>query len=186
MNKTALVIIDIQNEYFPGGKRELEHPLEASECARQLLDYFREAHLPLVHVQHISPGPHASAFVAGTKTVEIHPNLRPLDGEMVIQKHFPNAFRGTPLLEYLRKQGIERLVIVGMMTHMCVDATTRAAFDLGFDCLIAQDACATKALSFGGTTVPADHVHRAFLAALHGTYGEVLAVDEILARLRSE
>jgi nicotinamidase-related amidase len=72
-----------------------------------------------------------------------------------------------------------------MMTHMCIDASTRAARDFGFDCLLAQDACATKALSFAGRTVPAAQVHGAFLAALQSTYAQVLPVTDLLAQLQS-
>jgi nicotinamidase-related amidase len=183
--KTALILVDIQNEYFPGGKRELEGPREASECAKSILSFFRQDKLPIVHIQHISSSPAATAFVAGSEMAKIHANVQPLDDEVVFQKHYPNSFRETPLLDHLRGLGVTRLVIIGMMTHMCVEATTRAAFDYGYECLVAHDACATRALSFGGVNVPADHVHRSFLAALNGTYAEVLSADEIIARLRS-
>ncbi len=181
---TALVIVDIQNEYFPGGKRELEGPQQAAECARGLLDYFRRAQMPVVFIQHINPEPNATAFVKGSQGAQVHATIAPLASEAVFEKHYPNSFRETPLLEHLHQLGITRLVICGMMTHMCVEATTRAAFDFGFKCLVAADACATKALAFGGVTVPADHVHRAFLAGLNGTYAEVMGADQIVARLR--
>ncbi|MBI4786212.1 MAG: cysteine hydrolase [Chloroflexi bacterium] len=177
---TALLLIDIQNEYFAGGKRELERPLQASECARTLLEHFRRANLPVVHIQHIASSANAPAFVAGTVGAEIHANVKPLENEPVFQKHYPNSFRETPLLDHLKEKGVSRLVIAGMMTHMCVDASARAAFDFGFECVIAHDACATRALKFGDRTVPADHVHRAFLAALNGTYGKVKSVEEII------
>ncbi|MCL4489864.1 MAG: isochorismatase family protein [Chloroflexi bacterium] len=131
-------------------------------------------------------GPEATAFVGGTEGARIHAAVQPLENEIVFQKHYPNSFRETPLLDYLHKVGITRLVIAGMMTHMCVEATTRAAFDLGFECLVAEDACATRALAFGGVVVPADHVQRAFLAGLNGTYAEVLPVDEVISRLEGK
>jgi nicotinamidase-related amidase len=80
--------------------------------------------------------------------------VQPQPGESIFQKHFPNSFRETPLLEHLHKQGIERLVIAGMMTHMCLDATVRAAFDHGFRCLVAGPACATKDLAVAGQSNP--------------------------------
>ncbi len=178
--KTALILIDIQNDYFPGGKNPLEGPIEAAQCARQLLDAFREKGLPTVHIQHIAIKPGAVTFLPNSEGAEIHSSIRPLPEETVFQKHYPNSFRDTPLLEHLRGLGVERLVIAGMMTHMCVEATSRAAFDFGFENYVAQDACATKALVFDGVTVPADHVHRAFLAGLRGTYGKVMHNDEIL------
>jgi len=109
--------------------------------------------------------------------------VAPQAGEAVFQKHFPNSFRETPLLEHLRKRDITGLVIAGMMTQMCIDTSTRAAADLGFQCLLAHDGCATKALSFGGATVSAENVQLAFLAALNGLFARVLAVQEIGAGL---
>ena len=106
----------------------------------------------------------------------------PLPGETIFQKHFPNSFRETPLLDHLHSLGIQQLIIAGMMTHMCIDATTRAANDFGFDCLLAHDACATRMVHFKDEAIPASHVHGAFLAAL-GSYAKVLSVDEILAQI---
>ena len=183
--KTALVLVDIQNDYFPGGKMELEGSLEASREAQRLLTHFRQARLPIVHIQHIAIRPGATFFLPDTDGANIHANVLPLENEVVFQKHYPNSFRDTPLLSHLQSKQINRLVISGMMTHMCVDAAARAAYDFGFDCLIAQDACATRTLTFGGDKIPADFVHRSFLASLNGTYGKVLKATEILAALQS-
>ncbi len=180
---TALLLVDIQNDYFPGGKMELEKSVEASEQAKRLLECFRQQHLPVVHIQHVAIRPGSTFFLPNTEGVKTHPNVQPLAGEVVFQKHYPNAFRDTPLLDHLKSHGIDRLVICGMMTHMCVDATARAAFDYGFDCLTAGDACATRKLTFGDETIPAAHVHGSFLAALHGSYGKVAATDAILREL---
>ena len=85
----------------------------------------------------------------------------------------------------LKEWGVERVVITGMMTHMCVDATARAAADFGFKVIIAEDACATRDLTYGDTTIPAEHVHKAFLAALK-SYGDVMKSDEVIALLAEE
>ncbi len=180
---TALIIVDIQNDYFPGGKMELVNSLAAGECAGKLLKFFRETRLPAVHIQHVATRPGSTFFLPETEGVKIHSSVQPHTGETIIQKHFPNSFRNTQLADHLRDKKVQRLVICGMMTHMCLDATTRAATDLGFDCLIAQDACATRALKFGDKIIPADQVHAAFLAALHGSYGQVLPTAEILSLL---
>ncbi|MDA8257555.1 MAG: cysteine hydrolase family protein [Betaproteobacteria bacterium] len=176
-------MIDIQNDYFPGGAMELVGSSEAGEQARKLIEVFRGKSLPVIHVQHMSTRPGASFFVPGTTGVEIHPCVAPREGETLIRKNFPNSFRDTPLLQHLRDNRSTRLVVAGMMTHMCVDSTVRAAGDLGFECVLAHDACATRALSFGGTTVPAATVHVAFLAALNGLFARVQAVDEVCAGL---
>ncbi|MHB8205096.1 MAG: cysteine hydrolase family protein [Desulfomonilaceae bacterium] len=170
---TALILIDIQNDYFPGGKMELDGSVEASQCAKRLLTFFRDKRLPLMHIQHINLRPGATFFIPDTKGIEFHQNVAPLQEEIVIQKNYPNSFRNTSLLEYLEKESIKHLIIAGMMTHMCVDATCRAAFDYGFKCAVVADACATKSLSFENEVIPAAHVHGAFLAALNNVYADV-------------
>ena len=128
----ALLIIDIQNDYFPGGAMALHEPEAAAANAAKLIAAFRQAGRPVIHMQHVSTRPGATFFLPNTPGVEIHASVRPLPGETVMQKHFPNCFRETKLLERLRGAGIGSLAIAGMMTHMCVDTTTRAASDLGF------------------------------------------------------
>ena len=176
----ALLIVDIQNDYFPGGAMPLEGSPEAAARAATLLAAFRDRGLPVVHVQHLANRPGATFFLPGTEGAEIHESLRPLPGEKLVRKHTPNAFRDTDLLDHLKSIGVERLVVAGMMTHMCIDATVRAAFDLGFTCSLAGDACATRALTIGERSIPADQVHHAFLAALNGIYAKVAPAAESL------
>ncbi len=183
--KTTLVLIDLQNDYFPGGRMELEGPLDAVARARSLLDLFRQRGWPTVHIQHISTRPGATFFLPGTEGIDFHPTIAPLPGETVIVKHFPNSFRETGLLETLHGWEAEQLLICGMMTHMCVDASVRAAADFGFQVILAADACATRALSFGGISVPAEQVHAAFLAALQ-SYGQVMSTEDVLSFLGAE
>ena len=179
----ALLIIDIQNDYFQGGKMELEGSEPASLRAGELIAAFRKRRMPVIHIQHISTRPGATFVLPDTDGVKIHDNVTPGPNETLIKKHFPNAFRETTLLDHLQNTGIRELVIAGMMTHMCVDATTRAAADLGFTCSLAHDACATRALAFGDTKVPADHVHGSFLAALNGTYAAVKPASQLVTGL---
>jgi nicotinamidase-related amidase len=180
---SALLLIDIQKDYFPGGKMPLEGSPEAGEKANLILSCFRNQKLPLVHIQHISTRPEASFFIPGSEGVEIHGCVLPVPPEPVIQKHYPNSFRDTPLLDHLTRSAVNHVVIAGMMTHMCIDATTRAAFDLGFQCTVLRDACATRALSFGSDTISARQVHAAFLAALSGVYARVIGTEDFLASL---
>ncbi len=181
----GLLLIDIQNDYFPNGKMELHESEKAGKVAGLLLNFFREKMLPTFHIQHIA-GPKSSFFVPNTEGVEIHQSVMPFDNEIVIQKNYPNAFRETDLLQHLQSKNILELVVVGMMTHMCVDATVRAATDHGFGCLIAYDACATRNLTFENREVKAQDVHSAFLAAFHGTYGQVMSAKEIMTTLTSQ
>jgi nicotinamidase-related amidase len=183
--KTALLLIDIQREYFRGGAMPVEGAAEASVQARKLLAHCRVSHVPAIFIQHISVDPQAASFRNASPGVSLHRSIRPLPGEAVIRKHYPNAFRDTSLLEVLRADEIARLIICGMMTHMCIDTTTRAAFDHGFECIVAADACATRDLVFAGNTAPAAMVQRAFLAALNGTFGRVMNTDEIVPLIQA-
>jgi nicotinamidase-related amidase len=182
---TALLNIDIQKDYFPGGKYPLVNPLEAAKKAYLLLQCFREHGGHHVHIQHISREPDATFFLSGDRGTDIHDSVAHFEGEPIVYKHEPNSFLNTKLLELLKGWEIERVVICGMMTHMCVDATARAASDLGFQVILAEDACATRDLTYADTTIPAEHVHKAFLAALK-SYGKVMKSEEILALLAGE
>ncbi len=182
---TALLVIDIQKDYFPGGKFPLVNPEAAAKKAYELLQCFREHNGHHVHIQHISLSPTATFFIKGDSGSDIHDLAAHFEGEPIVYKHYPNSFRETKLLEMLKEWNIERVVITGMMTHMCVDATARAAADFGFQVLVAEDACATRDLVYGDTTIPAELVHKSFLAALK-SYGKVMKTEEIIALLAAE
>ena len=177
--KSGLLLVDVQNDYFPGGAMELVSMEAAAGTASTVLETFRERKDPVYHIQHISTRPGATFFVPGTRGMETHASVAPMDGELVIQKNFPNSFRDTPLLEILRGNAVEHLVICGAMSHMCIDATTRAAFDHGFSCTVVSDACATRDLQFDGNTVSAKDVHAAFMAALRVPYASVVTAREL-------
>jgi nicotinamidase-related amidase len=177
---TALVLVDIQNDYFPNGNMALEGMDAAAANAARLLAAFRGRGMPVLHVRHLSVRPGATFFVPGTPGAELHAAVRPAAGEPVVEKNFPNSFRGTDLLERLRGAGADSLVIAGAMSHMCIDATTRAAFDHGFKCTVAADACATRALEYSGRTIPARDVHASFMAALAVPYARIASTEEIL------
>ena len=177
---TALLLIDIQNDYFPSGTMELEGSLEAGRRARELLEFFRGNNLPVVHIQHVALRPGATFFLPDTEGVKIHILVEPRPSEVVFQKNYPNSFRETPLLEHLRGQGVDHVVVCGMMTHMCVDATVRAAFDYHLTVTVVHDACATRALTFQGQSVSAAQVQAAFLAALTVPYARVVDTHEFL------
>lgn len=177
----ALIIIDIQNDYFEGGACELVSAKEASLKAKELLEYFRENKMPVFHVQHTSLYEGATFFLPDTYGMKIHENLKPREDEPIIEKNFPNSFLDTSLEYELKIQEIKELVICGMMSHMCVDATTRAASDMGYGCTVVHDACTTRDLEFLGEIVPAKSVHNSFMAALEGTYAKMVSCSEIVS-----
>lgn len=178
--KTCLIVVDIQNDYFSGGSMELVAMESAAAKAQLLLQKARKDNMPVVHIRHIAALPGATFFIPGTPGTDIHPMVAPQVNEQVVVKHFPNSFRDTGLLELLRREGIDNLVVCGAMSHMCIDATVRAAFDLGFNCTVVTDACATRDLQFQGVTVKAADVHGAFMAALAAVYAKVAVTQEII------
>lgn len=176
--KQGLLAVDIQNDYFPGGKMELVAMERAADNAERIMTLFRTAGLPIFHIRHIAIQAEASFFLPQTFGAEINERVLPQAEDIVVTKHFPNSFRETDLLKNLREAEVDSVVICGAMSHMCIDATTRTAFDLGFPCTVLEDACATRDLSFNGRTIEADKVHGAFMAALSAVYAKVMTVGE--------
>jgi nicotinamidase-related amidase len=167
-HKTALLLIDIQDFYFPGGRSALVEPAKAANNAAKLLDYFRKEKMLVIHVRHnAEPGGNINDIV------------RPLPQEKIFSKSAVNCFVGTDLLDFLKTNKTDTLVICGMQTHMCVEAATRAASDMGFKCILIHDACATKDLTFGDKLVKAEDVHNATLATLK-SYAKVESTLEFL------
>ena len=181
MPQRALLVIDLQNEYFPTGKLPLVGIEAATANAARVIADARANGVPVIHVRHEAAKADAPVFTPGTPNTQIHASVAPVEGEAVIVKHFPNSFRETPLKALLDELGVRELVIVGAMSHMCIDAGARAAADLGYTVTVVHDACATRDLVFGGQTVPAAQVHAAFMSAL-GTYATLSTTEQVLAR----
>jgi nicotinamidase-related amidase len=185
MPRRALVLIDIQNDYFPGGKWTLRGIESAADNAARVLAAARAAGDLVVHVRHEFPTPEAPFFAPGSDGAKIHPKVKNLEGEPVVLKHHVNSFRETDLKAILDRQGIEEVVICGAMSHMCVDAGTRAASDLGYKCVVVHDACATRDQEFEGAVVPAEQVHAAFMAALRFGYAKLVTAEEYRRETRA-
>lgn len=177
----ALLIIDIQNDYFKGGLMELYGSEEASLVAKRIIDSFREKKLPIIYMQHLASA-ESSFFKPDTVGIKIHSNVNPIAGEHVITKHYPNSFRDTELNSILKDNNINDLVICGMMTHMCIDTTVRAAYELGYNNTLIHDACATKDLEFKSIKIGAEKVQASYMSAIDGTFAKVLSSEEFLEK----
>lgn len=177
---SALIIIDIQNDYFKGGKNELYQPELAASNAKRALDYSRKNGLPVYHIQHINTREGAAFFLTDSIGAEIHESVKPQKGEKVFIKHVPNAFFDTGLADELTAKLIDHLIVCGMMSHMCIDTTVRAARDLGFTTTVLHDACTTMELAWKKTTIPAPIVHATIMASLQGTFAQVLTWNEFI------
>lgn len=175
----ALVIIDVQNDYFPGGRSELVGAVEALDRIKAVLKQFREKKHPIIFMKHINTSPSAAFFLPDTFGVEIHSDIAPLADEPVVEKHAPNSFFQTNLLELLQTKGVGELVVCGMMTHMCIDTTVRAAKDYDIPITLLYDACATKDLNIMGNCIPARVVHDTYMAGLNGMFAEIRLPEQI-------
>ena len=182
MSKRAVVVVDLQNEYLPTGKLPLVGLDKALDNAARVIEAARSRGDLLIHVRHESPGTDLPFFTPGSDGVEIIPAVGPAGAEPVIVKNHPNSFRDTALHESLRGAGVEEVVVIGAMSHMCIAATSRAATDLGYRTIVVHDACATMDLEFDGQTVPAAQVHAANMAAIAFAHGEVVTTEGLLAR----
>lgn len=180
-SRRAVIAVDIQNDYFDGGKFPLSGMTEAAANARRVIDAARAAGDLVVHVRHEFIDPAMPFFNPGTEGAAIHDSVTPRDGEPVVTKNHVNAFRDTDLKAVLDKAGVDEVVIVGAMSHMCIDAATRAASDMGYATTVVHDACATRDLEFGGKTVPADQVHAAMMAGLAFGYATVVGTDDLVS-----
>ncbi|QDF30050.1 cysteine hydrolase family protein [Halarcobacter anaerophilus] len=183
MGKKALLLVDFQNDYFSsfeGSKFPLNNCEKASSNASKILEEFRNRSLDIIHIRHENSNAYAPFFKAASTGADIHKSVEPLKNELVITKSFPNSFLQTKLKEYLDEKGINSLIIVGAMTHMCVDATVRAAKDFGYNCTVVNDACATKDLEFEGEKVSSSDVQRSFMAAFEFAYAKVENTENFL------
>jgi len=176
--KKALIVIDLQNDYFCGGNMELHNIDEALQKTNKLINFARKQNYQIYFVQHFSTREGATFFVPNTKGVELH-NKLDIKNEMIIEKKYPNSFRDTKLKEELDKENIHDLIICGAMTHMCIDTTVRAGFDLGYKITLIEDACATRNLQFKEMTIKAEDVHYSFMSALGSAFCEVKSTKEI-------
>ena len=169
----ALLVIDVQNDYFPGGTCELYQAYEAEDRIKSLIKESRTLQRPIIYIQHINP-PDETFFLEGTYGCEISERIKPLLDDKVIVKYYPNSFLETELDSYLKEKGIKKLIVCGMMTHMCVDTTVRAAMDYGYEVDLVADACATMDLEIAGEIIPAQTVQKTFLASLEGVFANII------------
>ncbi|MDR0276429.1 MAG: cysteine hydrolase [Paucimonas sp.] len=181
MSQKALIIIDIQNDYFPGGKWTLANADAAADNAAKALAAARARGDLVIHVRHEFESADAPFFAPGSEGAKIHPKLAPLGDEAVVLKHKVNAFLDTPLQSLLGQRRISEVTVVGSMSHMCIDAAVRAAADLGYAVTVLHDACATRDLEFNGTTVPAAQAHAAYMSSLAFAYAQVISTQDWLA-----
>ena len=175
MKKEALLLIDIQDIYFTPGPMLLHKPRCAAKNAVRILEKFRSEGKTVIHVQH------NFKVLSG-----IHSLVKPIEGEKIIHKEYPSSFLGTELREYLQENEITDLVVVGMMSHMCVDTTVRACQDYGYNVTLIDDACTTMSLKHDGKKIDAETVHAVYMASLADEFANVIKTEKYLSDIRKK
>ena len=182
MSKRAVVVVDLQNDYWPTGKWPLANIEQAAANAARVIEKARADGDIVIHVRHEFASADAPFFIAGTEGAAINPAVEPNQGEPTVVKNYPNAFRETELKQLLDEKGVREVVVVGAMSHMCIAATGRAATDFGYDTVVVHDACATRDVEFDGMTVPASQGHSSSMSSLSFASGKVVGASEYIAR----
>jgi len=176
---TALLVIDFQNEYF-SGKMPLPGGMQALRNARRLIAMADQAGMAVFHVQHLSPAG-APVFAADSVSVQFHDELQPAPHHSVLQKTSVSVFPTSDIDQRLKAAGIKTLIISGLMTHACVAGAARDAVPLGYQVIVADDACATRDLdNADGSVLPHAVLHQAALASIADTFGALMTTTQIL------
>jgi nicotinamidase-related amidase len=178
----ALLVIDVQNEYFAGGALPITHPVGHLEQILQVMDR-AATQVPTVVIQHHFPQPDKPFFQKGTPGWELHPAIAARPRDLLLEKTMPGSFTGTDLEAWLREQGVTTLAIAGYMSHMCCDTTARQAVHRGFEVEFLRDATGTLPLSNSAGEVTAEELHRSVLCAQQMLLSEVLDTETWLTRL---
>ncbi|ALH95698.1 cysteine hydrolase family protein [Acinetobacter equi] len=179
MSKSALLVIDLQNEYLPTGKLPLVNIEQVSANAVKVIAKARQDGIQILHVQHIANA-ESPIFEPNSNGIEFQDAVKPQEDETIIIKNNINAFLNTSLKKVLDTNNIMEIVVIGAMSHMCIDAVVRAASDFGYKVTVIHDACATLDLEFNGVKVPAEHVHATLMAAFEFAYAQVISTKDYI------
>lgn len=183
--KRALLVIDVQNEYFTG-KLPVSYPQDSLKRITQAMDAAQQAGIPIVAIQHSAPQPDSATFRRTSHEWELHPEIAGRTHAVRIEKALPGSFTGTQLEAWLREHDITTVVISGYMTQMCCDTTARQAMHLGFAVEFLSDATGTLAFTNSAGQVSAEELHRAILVTQQLRFSNVLSTEEWISKIRSD
>lgn len=176
--KRALIVIDVQNEYFPGGALPITYPENNLPIILKAIDTANSKGIPVVVVQHTDPSENAAAYKKGTPTWALHKEVAKRHYDHYAEKNFPGSFTGTDLESWLRQNDVDTVTIVGYMTHICCDTTARQAFHLGFKVEFLSDATGTLSLTNEGGSVTGEEMQRAILVAQAMFFSKVITTGD--------
>ncbi|WP_321508563.1 cysteine hydrolase family protein [uncultured Methanoregula sp.] len=175
--KQALLVIDVQNEYFTG-KLPVTYPAESFTNIQRALDFAHSSRVPVAVIQHTNPAPESPAFRKGTPGWELHDEIRRRHYDILIEKNLPGSFTGTGLGKWLDDQAIDTVTIVGYMTQMCCDTTARQAFHRGYAVNFLSDATGTLSVTNAAGSISDVDLHRAILVTQQMRFSRVLRTEE--------
>lgn len=177
--RTALLVIDFQNEYF-SGKMPIPDGTKALDNARRLVERADAEGTTVYHVQHVTLAG-SPVFAEDSEASAFHRDSQPAANHVILRKSSVSVFPTTDIDQRLKRSGVDTLIITGLMTHACVAGAARDAVPLGYTVIVAEDACATRDLDTGNDqTIAHDTLHRAALASIDDTFGDILTTEQIL------
>ena len=175
--KRALLVIDVQNEYFTG-QMPVSYPANSFPNILKAVDSANTNKIPVIVVQHTAPQENAKTFRKGSEEWKLHPEIITRPYNLLVEKTLPGSFTGTDLESWLRGQEINTVTICGYMTQMCCDTTARQALHLGFSVEFLSDATGTLPISNYAGAITAEELHRAILVTQAMRFSKVLSADE--------
>lgn len=136
--------------------------------------------MKVYHVQHVTPA-RSPVFAEDSPTSKFHSDIEPASNHSVVRKSSVSVFPTTDLDQRMKQAGVDTLIVTGLMTHACVAGAARDAVPLGYNVIVADDACATRDLDMAdGETVSHNALHRAALASIDDTFGDIVTTDQLL------
>ena len=181
--KRALLVIDVQNEYFEG-KLPVTYPPETLKNILKAMDAAAIYGIPIVVVQHTSPQKNSATFVRESESWNLRPEVTSRPYNHLVEKNLPGCFTNTDLELWLRDRNIDTVVISGYMTQMCCDTAARQAFHLGFSVEFLSDATGTLSISNKSGTVSGEELHRAILVTQEAKFSKVIDTEEWINNIK--
>ncbi len=175
--KKALMVIDVQNEYFDG-KLPIEYPENSFENIILAIESANKKDIPVILIQHTSSDEYSFTFKKGSKEWEIHEKVLEKDHDIIIEKNLPGSFTKTQLESYLKENDIKKVAICGYMTHMCCDTTARQAMHLDFEVEFLNDATGTRDVSNYSGDIRAEKLHKATLITQAMKFSKVMSTED--------
>jgi nicotinamidase-related amidase len=175
--RRALMVIDVQNEYFTG-RLPVSYPKDSLNKIIKVMDAAVKSRIPVIIIQHTAPQKDSSTFVKGSNEWELHDEIKAKKYDYLIEKNLPGSFTNTKLESILRDNQVDTVVICGYMSQMCCDTTSRQAVHLGFSVEFLSDATGTLDISNYAGSVKAEELHKAVLVTQAMRFSKVISTDE--------